>query len=188
MPGKFFSSLLFLAVTISAIFFPQSVTAADNGCEALRKDLELTRGQLVGYLGALDHFRDKGDAQMESVLKQKINELLDKINSAEEVTDCAQVTAPEALEGISPVKTDAGEYVTKSCAELRTMLVQLLRKTKSLKRREHSTFSELTPAEKTILQESDRELRTVNTILKARCVREASAGRARDGKRQKANP
>jgi hypothetical protein len=68
------------------------------------------------------------------------------------------------------------------------MLIQLLRKTKSLKRREHSTFSELTPAEKTILQESDRELRTVNTILKARCVREASAGRARDGKRQKANP
>ena len=48
------------------------------------------------------------------MLKHKINDLLDKINKAEEVTDCAPRKAPAATEGISPVKTDASEYMTKT--------------------------------------------------------------------------
>lgn len=188
MTNRSICSLLFLIVTISAIFFPQFVMAEDKGCEALRKDLELKRGQLAEYIVMLDKWRDKGELELESVLKHKINDLLDRINKAEEVTDCDQRKAPVTPEGISPVKTDAGEYANKTCAELRTMLVQLFRKTNSLKRREHSTFSELTPAEKTTLQESERELRTVTTILKARCAREAGPGSARDSKKRKGHP
>ena len=188
MTNRSFCNLLFLIATISAIVFPQLVTAADKGCEALRKDLELKRGQLSEYLVTLDKFRDKGESELESVLKHKINDLLDKIDAAEKVTDCDQRKASVTPEGISPVKTDAGEYVTKSCAQLRTMLVQLFRRTKSLKRREHSTFSELTPAENTTLQESEREIRTVTTILKARCAREAGPGSARDSKKRKGLP
>jgi hypothetical protein len=188
MAGMSFSRLLLLTVTIPVIFFSQFAVAADKGCEALRKDLELKRGQLAEYLVTLDKFRDKGDPNLESVLKHKINDLLDKINRAEEVTDCAKLAAAATLEGISPVKTDAGEYVTKSCTELRTMLVQLLRRTTSLKRREHSTFSELTPAEKAILRDSEKELRTVNAILKARCVQDVGSRPARRAKKRKANP
>jgi hypothetical protein len=176
MKGKSFSSIFLLAFAVTAISFSQLVLAERKDCEALRKDLEFKRGQLAEYLVTLDKFREKGDPKLESLLRYKINELLVQINEAEEVTGCAQVKEPEAPEGMSPVKTDAGEYVTKSCAELRTMLVQLLRRATPLKRREHSTFSELTPAEKTVMRESFRELRMVTTILKARCSREASAG------------
>jgi hypothetical protein len=188
MSGISFSSLLILAVAISAILLSPFVMAADKGCEALRKDLDLKREQLAEYLVTVEKFRERGETELESLLKHKINDLLEKINRAEEVTDCARVTAPAAPEGISPVKSDAGEYGTKSCAELRTMLVQLLRKTKSLKRREHSTFSELTSAEKSILQESEKELRTVTKILKSRCVRDAGSGPTRGVKKRKANP
>jgi hypothetical protein len=188
MSGMSFSGLFLLTVAICVIVFSQSAIAEDKGCEALRKDLELKRGRLAEYLVTLDKFRDKGDPELESVLKHKINDLLDKINRAEEVTDCAKRNAPAALEGISPVKTDVGEYVTKSCTELRTMLVQLLRKTNSLKRREHSTFSELTAAEKAILRDSEKELRTVTEILKARCVGDVRSRPARGPKKRKTNP
>jgi len=187
MTRRFFCDSFFLAVVVSTIFLSQFVMAEEKGCEALRKDLELKRNQLAEYLVTLDKFHDKGEAELESLLKHKINELLDKINRAEELTDCARGSKAVTSEGVSPVKTDAGEYVTKTCGELRTMLVQLLRKTKSLKRREHSTFSELSPAEKTVLQESEREIRTINTILKARCVREVG-GWPRDLKKRKGNP
>jgi hypothetical protein len=176
---------LFLAVTISAIFFPQFVLAADKGCEGLRKDLELKRQQLAQYLVTLDKFQGKGEAELESLLKYKINELLDNINNAEELTDCSGWPGSVTHEGMSPVKTDSGEYVTKSCAELRIMLLQLLRKSKALKRREHSSFSELTPVEKAVLQECEREFRTVNTILKARCPRDVGGGSKRDGNKRK---
>jgi hypothetical protein len=188
MTDKSFCSILFLTITVLSILLSQFVMAEDKGCAALRKDLELKRGQLAEYFVALDKFRDTGESELESVLKHKINDLQDRINRAEEVTDCAQRQASATTEGISPVKSDGGEHVTKTCAELRTMLVQLLRKTKSLKRREHSTFSELTPAEKTTLQESERELKTVTTILKARCARDAGAGSVRDRKKRKGNP
>ncbi len=49
------------------------------------------------------------------------------------------------------------------------MLLQLLRKTAALKRREKSLFSELTTAEKTELQEANRELQIVKSELKKRC-------------------
>jgi hypothetical protein len=188
MTDKSFCSLLFLTITVLSILLSQFVMAEDKGCAALRKDLELKREQLAEYFVTLDKFRDRGESELESVLKHKINDLLDRIKKAEEVTDCAQREVSATAEGISPVKTDASEYVTKTCAELRTMLVQLLRKTKSLKRREHSTFSELTQAEKTTLQESEGELRAVTTVLKARCVRDADAGSVRDRKKRKGNP
>jgi hypothetical protein len=188
MTDKSFCSLMFLTVTVLSILLSQFVMAEDKGCAAVRKDLELKREQLAEYFVALDKFRDRGESELESLLKHKINDLLDRIKKAEEVTDCIHSGASATTEAISPVKTDASEYVTKSCAELRTMLVQLLRKTKSLKRREHSTFSELTQAEKTTLQESEGELRTVTTVLKARCLRDADAGSARDRKKRKGHP
>ncbi|MGO9571061.1 MAG: hypothetical protein ACLP5H_26350 [Desulfomonilaceae bacterium] len=188
MTDSSFWRLLFLAVTVPAILLSQFVMAKDRGCAALIKDLELKRGHLAEYLVTLDKFRDRGESELESVLKRNVDGFLDRIKRAEEVTDWAQRKSPVTPEGISPVKTDAGEYVTKTCAELRAMLVQILRKTKSLKRREHSTFSDLTPAEKTTLYESEREFRTVTTILKARCPQVAGAGSARDGKKRKRHP
>ena len=188
MTRKLFPRLLLLAAALSTIFVSQLAIAEEKGCEALRKDLEYKRKQLAEYLVMLDKSHGRVESRVESLLKHKINELLDNINNAAELTDCSQWEASVTHEGVSPVKTDAGEYVTKSCAELRIMLVQLLRKSKSLKRREHSTFSQLTPGENTVLQESEREFRTVNTILKARCAREVGSGRPRDLKKRKGNP
>ena len=116
MTDKSFCSLLFLTLTVSPILLPQFVMAEDKGCAALRKDLELKRGQLAEYFVTLDKFRDKGERELESLLKDKINDLLDRIKKAEEVTDCGQREASATTEGMSPSKTDASEYVTKTCA------------------------------------------------------------------------
>ena len=115
MTDKSFCSLLFLTLTVLSILLSQFVMAEDKGCAALRKDLELKRGQLAEYFVTLDKFRDKGERELESLLKDKINDLLDRIKKAEEVTDCGQREASATTEGISPVKTDASEYVTKTC-------------------------------------------------------------------------
>ena len=165
-------SLIILLVAVPAIFLSDITIAAETGCEALRKDLEVKRQRMAGYLVTLDKVRNKENPELESWLKHKINDLLDAIHKAEEVADCPKSPAHGPTEGVSPVKSDAGEYATKSCGELRAMLVQILRRSNPLKRREHSTFSELTPAEKDLLEKSEKELEAVNTMLKARCTSE----------------
>ncbi|MGB6065118.1 MAG: hypothetical protein WBG50_09930 [Desulfomonilaceae bacterium] len=186
MKTKFLSNILLAA--IPAILLSNIAIAGETGCEALRKDLDVKRQRMAGYLVTLDKVRDKGNPELESWLKNKINDLLDAIHKAEEIADCPKGPARGPTEGVSPVKSDAGEYATKSCGELRAMLVQILRRSNPLKRREHSTFSELTPAEKSLLQESERELKAVNTMLKARCTREPVVGWAHGGKKRRSHP
>ena len=62
MTDKSFCSLLFLTITVLSILLSQFVMAEDKGCAALRKDLELKRGQLAEYFVTLDKFRDKGES------------------------------------------------------------------------------------------------------------------------------
>jgi hypothetical protein len=79
----------------------------------------------------------------------------------------------------------ADDYATKSCGELRSKLVQLLRKNVPLKRRAQSLLSELTHDEKTSLQESDSEIKMVIKILKAKCGRDVGGRQKRSSNKLK---
>ncbi len=68
----------------------------------------------------------------------------------------------------------ADDYATKGCGELRNKLIQFLRKNVPLKRRAQSGLSELTPEEKTLLQESDLEISMLRKVLKTKCAEDDS--------------
>jgi hypothetical protein len=72
----------------------------------------------------------------------------------------------------------ADDYATKSCDELGSKLIQLLRKNLPLKRRA-LVLAKLTPDEKTSLQESDREISMVRKVLNAKCAQDGSNKRKR---------
>jgi hypothetical protein len=72
------------------------------------------------------------------------------------------------------MKAHSDDYATKSCGELRNKLIQLLRKNVPLKRRAQSGLSELTPDEKTLLQESDLEISMLRKALKTKCAKDDS--------------
>ncbi|MGB6067618.1 MAG: hypothetical protein WBG50_22660 [Desulfomonilaceae bacterium] len=73
--------------------------------------------------------------------------------------------APRAIIG----GPEPGDYLTASCADLRLVLVQLLRRANALKKREHSLFSGLTDAEKHELADTNEKLASLQAMLKARC-------------------
>jgi len=104
-----------------------------------------------------------------AALGGKINELLAEIIKEEERLDSKKQGSAVIAEGMSSVRSDAGEYLAKSCPELKTLLVQLLRKSSPLKRRSKSTFSELSAHEKEELEKASIEYKTVVEIMKARC-------------------
>ncbi|HMK37545.1 MAG TPA: hypothetical protein VK463_20905, partial [Desulfomonilaceae bacterium] len=141
---------------------------AEDSCAILARDLEQRKRQLADYLEASQKLRQDKDMRLIELLNYKIEDLADQIRTIE--TEMAGCTTGTTEAGLSEVKSDEGQYATKSCFDLRNMLVQLLRKTSSLKRREKSLFSDLTPAEKNELQEATHDLQIVKSILKGRCA------------------
>jgi hypothetical protein len=150
--------------------------------------LDGQRKQLAEYFTALEKARKSQDSELVSVLNFKINELLDQIVKSQ----MSQNGGPTKVAQSGPlsmasVKFEASEYATKKCDELRKTLVQLMRKSSPLKRRERSTFSELSDSEKRDLHEATREMNTVTEIMKARCAIGPTAAGKTGKKAKKSN-
>lgn len=140
-------------------------------CAALRKDLNTKRQQLSQHVDALKKLNDQGDYMVMAVFSDKIRELIDEVQRIDaSLRDCPPVESSPQPEGLEPVKSDPAEYATKSCDELRTLLLQLVQKTTALKRREGSLFSALTPAERTELEEAERAFKELKSAIRSRCA------------------
>jgi hypothetical protein len=146
-----------------------SVAQPEDSCKEIRKELEVKKRQMLNYAGAVKKLNDLNDAPIVTLLNHKIAELADQIDKMDaELRECS--TLAESESEINPVRSITDEpYRSKSCGELRRMLVQLLRKFHSLKRRESSLFSELSQLEKTELESANDELAKVRNALKSRC-------------------
>jgi hypothetical protein len=157
--------LLVMGSTVAA--FGQEV----GNCAALRKDLAFKRQQLSQNVDALKKLNEQNEWTVMAVFNDKIRDLIDEIQRMEARTrHCPQEGSAEKSSGLDGVKSEVGDYATKSCEELRTLLLQLVQKTVALKRREGSLFSALTPAEKTELQEADLAFKELKAAIKSRCA------------------
>lgn len=144
----------------------------ERSCREVQAILESKRKQLAEYLLSLKKSQPEGDAAYLRVLNYKISELLNEIVNIPEIADCrhaAERTKVKTFHGMGPIKFDTTEHCTKTCPELKKLLVQLVRKTSALQRREHSTFSELSDTENQELQDARREIRVIVEVMKARC-------------------
>lgn len=169
---------------VLGVFLAGMAFAESEGSKTVGATTDTKRKQLAEYLVALDKAHKGKDSELVSVLNYKIKELLDEIVTPYTTNTTDSVPNPSpTLVDTSSVKSESSEYATKKCDELRNMLVQLLRKTNPLKRRERSTFSELSDSEKKELQEATREMNIVSEIMKARCAAEPSPKQRKKAKR-----
>jgi hypothetical protein len=159
-------STLLVLLSLSLLLL-NPVSAAEDACAVIAKSLDQKKQQLGDYFEALKKLHSERDARLLEVLNFKIGDLSEQIRSLE--AEMAGCPGRNTGEGLSAIKSDEDQYATKSCDDLRKMLLQLLRKTASLKRREKSLFSELTTTEKAELQDANRELQIVKSELKKRC-------------------
>jgi hypothetical protein len=160
--------LAILLILSFSLLLVNYVSAAEDACSVISKSLEQKKRQLGDYFEALKRLHNERDARLLEVLNFKIADLSEQIRGLEvEMAGCPRGNTGE---GLSAIKSDEDQYATKSCEDLRKMLLQGLRRTASLKRREKSLFSELTTAEKAELQEANRELQIVKSELKKRCA------------------
>jgi hypothetical protein len=159
---------------------PSVVQPPEDSCDEIRRELAVKKRQMVNYSGAVKKLNDHNDAPIVGLLNHKITELADQINKMDaELRECSALSESESE--ISQVKVAQEDlYGAKSCGELRRMLVQLIRKVNSLKRRETSLFSELTQLERNELEAANEELAKVRTALKSRCA-EPPKGRSSAG-------
>jgi hypothetical protein len=153
-------------------------------CEALRKELSFKRQQLSQHVDALKKLNDQNELSVMAVFNDKIRELIDDIQKTEaSARHCAQEGSTPNASGLDTVKSEAGDYATKSCDELRSLLLQLVQKTAAIKRREGSLFSALTPAERNELLEADRTFKELKTAIKSRCPSQENRSPVRNRRR-----
>jgi hypothetical protein len=160
-----------VAFTVGALLLGgyQAAEGADKECEEAKLSLESNKRLLREYVVALENAKERREAELVGLLTKKIDQLVEAIVKAEAQSDCDKSNAPDKLHAVGPVKSEENEYVTKSCDELRTIMVQLLRKTSPLKRRSTSTFSELSSVEKQELDEATRDLKAVLAATHIKC-------------------
>jgi hypothetical protein len=160
-----------LLLILSAVMLPaEHVWAQNKPCESLRADLEEKNLRLKEYINALRKFTELQDEEMVGVITSKIGEFAQQIaDKKKDLEQCEDERSSKTRDGLSPSKSETGEYATKSCNELRKQLVGLVRTVHSLRRREISLISELTDTEKKQLQDALEELKKVRQILKTRC-------------------
>ena len=140
-------------------------------CAALRKDFELRRQQLSQHVDALKKLYEQNEFTVMSVFNDKIRELIDEIRRLTvSMRGCPHEESPTESSGLGAVKSDLNEYATKTCDELRTLLLQLVQKTTALKRREGSLFSALTSEEKSELEEAERAFKELKAAIRSRCA------------------
>jgi hypothetical protein len=159
-----------LVGSISKAFAQEEVN-----CDALRKDLVFKRQQLSQHVEALKKLNEQNELTVMAVFNDKIRELIDDIQKIEmSERRCVRGEPTRNVPGLDTVKSEVGDYATKSCDQLRTLLLQLVQKTAALKRREGSLFSSLTQAEKNEIQEADNSFKELKAAIKSRCASEDS--------------
>ncbi len=157
---------LLLVVSIITAFAQEA-----GNCTRLGKDLALKRQQLSQNVDALKKLNEQTEWTVMAVFNDKIRELIDEIQKIEaKARHCPHAESAERSSGLDTVKSEIGDYATKSCEDLRNLLLQLVQKTVALKRREGSLFSALTPTEKNELQEADRAFKELKAAIKSRCA------------------
>jgi hypothetical protein len=156
-----------MAVFVALALSTEAAAVGGDACATVAQNLKQTKAQLKEYLEAFQKLRNEKDARLLELLNHKINDLSERVRELDaEFAGCPNAKLDE---GLTTVKSDEDQYATKSCPELSKMLLQLLRKTAALKRRERSLFSDLTATEKAELQQWNEELRIVKSVLKNRC-------------------
>jgi len=169
--GKGFRLLFFALVLALGCLSAIPSTADDSGCENLKLALERKKQLVADYSDALERYREKSEHALVSLLDHKITDLLEQIVRDEKaLAKCSKVAAAPQPEGLSPVKSETNEYMGKSCEELKSLLVQALRKSSPLKRRDKSTFSALSPDEKNMLEEAESERQVILAVIRSKCL------------------
>gem|GEM_PF-2968222 len=153
--------------------------AQQQDCARFQQELKRKKLLLADYYNALEKLDSRGDRVVVSVLTHKIEELTREIGDAEKTSDCAPgPKAIRASSGMSPMKSDDGKFATKSCAELKNLLIRLLQKDYALKRRRGSMLSEMSPEELAELRDTTDSLRSVRASLRSKCPAVAPADEA----------
>lgn len=161
-------TLLLTACTVFAADHTPSVV--EDRCDAARKEMMSKKVELSEYVDALSKSHAKDDYAFMDVLNFKINELITRTKELErELASCPEPRQATPPPGMSGMKSDEEVIAEKSCGDLKKMLVMLMRKVNSLKRREKSVFSGLSPEEKSELSKVESELKTVKENLGKRC-------------------
>ncbi len=186
-PGILVEALVAIIMCAILLGGYQSSEGADKDCEEAKFALESNKRLVREYVAALENAKERGEAELIGLLTKKIDQLVEAIVKAEPQSDCDKSNGRDKLHGIGPVKSEENEYVTKSCDELRTIMVQLLRKTSPLKRRATSTFSELSSVEKQELDEATRDLKAVLAATHIKCREGRSAPSLKRGRLERAN-
>ena len=168
-PGIVLEVLAVITVCALLVGAYQLYEGADKECEEAKLALEANVQLVREYVAALESAKERGEAALITLLNKKIDHLVEAIVKAEAQKDCDKSNTRDKLHGMGPVKSEENEYATKSCDELRTIMVQLLRKTSPLKRRATSTFSELSSVEKQELDDATRDLKAVLAATQITC-------------------
>jgi len=162
---------LILLALPAASLYAESEPADTRRCENLKLLVERKKQLIADYSDALERYRERSEQALVSLLDHKIADLLEQIIQDEKaLAQCSKVASQPQPEGMSPVKTESNEYMAKSCEELKTLLVQVLRTSSPLKRRDKSTFSALSAAEKDILEEANSQRKVILAVIKAKCT------------------
>lgn len=140
-------------------------------CAQFRTELERKKQLLIEYTAALSKLDLKGDRVMVTLLNHKIEELRGEIQESERSRNCLEdPTVTSSRAGVGRVRSDEAAFAGTSCADLRKLLIQLLRKNYSLERRRWSVLSAMSTEEMTEFQETLDSLRNVRALLKAKCL------------------
>ncbi len=161
---------LFSFCTLSFLVATTPALALDNRCEALRRDLENKSLRLGEHLNAASKSNGRDDSEEAKAMISKIADLKEEILRLErELEACTDEKSAKLEEGLSTVRSEEGEYATKSCGDLRKRLVDLVKTVHSLRKRDNSRLSRLTPEEKREFRGASEQLKTVREALKSRC-------------------
>jgi len=168
---------LCVVACLSILVLAQPLWATSDPCIAVRKDLALVKRQVAEYMQALQSFYDQKDFRLTEALNFKIKELRGRMEQLQAAAaDCPADDSKTMPHGLSSTKTDSGKHAEKDCAELRKMVVPLVRKIHNLQRRERSLLTSFSPEEEAELQDASQELKTIQDLIKTKCAVQNARG------------
>ena len=151
-------------------------TAATNSCRTTDKITEFARGARVGGNRVSNIQPDAIHVHPWVRLAYTAEELKERIRTRAQPPESqvGKSQSPPASKAPKAPKAiisgpEPEDYLTANCADLRLLLVRLLRQVNALDKRQHSSFSALTDAEKHELAETNEKLIALRAMLKARC-------------------
>lgn len=138
------------------------------------KSLETMKSLLADYERVRKEFESDGELELAKAVSVKIKELREQIEAEQNrLGGPTRGNEPESM-GISPVKADRSSFVTRSCSELRSMLIRLIRESNALKRRSGGVLSGPTEQDRWELRRVQDRITSVKESLRARCGVRAS--------------